>query len=178
MIKNESDTTESQKRQTLRVQLDRHSPSDHAGHMTTDQPPVRLNGRIVHRIEDVARLAGISVDAAYKLVARANLEPVDRIGNVYADADVKRALKRPRAGMGGPRKKETIMLTITEPATGQTATVTHDQIADTIRPWYPDAPAEIAEAIDGLQAAWTPGSSTAHEQDALATYLDLRVETA
>ena len=143
--------------------------------MTTDQPPLKRDGRIVHRIEDVARLAGIGVEAAYKLVNRAKLEPVERIGNVYADADVKRALKRPRAGAGGP-KKEKHMLTVTDTNGDQTATVAHDQLAETIRPWFPDAPAEVTETIDALQAAWTPGSSTAHDQDALATALDLRIE--
>jgi hypothetical protein len=75
-------------------------------------------------------------------------------------------------------EREPRMYTITDPNAGRTATVAHDQIAATLRPWFEGAPDEVLTAVDKLEAALTPGSSTAHDQDALATYLDLTVQPA
>ena len=46
------------------------------------------------------------------------------------------------------------MITITD-MVGDSGTVTvdKDDAAEAIRPWYPEAPAEVTEAIDNLQAA-------------------------
>lgn len=64
-----------------------------------DDIQVKVNGRPTLTIEQIAEQAGVSVAAAYKMVSRAGLEPVARIGNVYDPAAV-RAIPRP--GKGGP----------------------------------------------------------------------------
>jgi hypothetical protein len=70
------------------------------------------------------------------------------------------------------------MLTIRDNATGQTVTAAPDQLAEAVAAWFEGAPVEVTEAVTELQTAWTPGSSTAHQQDALATYLDVTVTPA
>ena len=46
------------------------------------------------------------------------------------------------------------MITITDQVgDGGTVTVEKDDAAEAIRPWYPDAPTEVTEAIANLQAA-------------------------
>jgi len=58
------------------------------------------------------------------------------------------------------------MFTITDNITGQTVTVERFDIAESITPWYPEAPVEITEAIATLETAVTRGEST-HELEAL-----------
>lgn len=58
------------------------------------------------------------------------------------------------------------MFTITDNITGQAVTVEYFDIAESITPWYPEAPVEITEAIAALETAVTRGEST-HELEAL-----------
>lgn len=44
------------------------------------------------------------------------------------------------------------MFTITDQTTGQSVTVEAAQIAEAIAPWFPEAPAEVAAAIEDLEA--------------------------
>lgn len=54
-----------------------------------------------------------------------------------------------------------MQITITDEAgTSGTVTVESYDVADTIRPWYPEAPAEVTEAIDALQVALNRGEYT------------------
>lgn len=66
-------------------------------------------------------------------------------------------------------------VTVTEEiGEGRSATVDRSEVADTIRPWFPEAPPEVVAAIDDLQVRLNR-----HEYlDGLDEYLALRVETA
>jgi hypothetical protein len=64
--------------------------------------------------------------------------------------------------------------TITDQAgTSGTVTVEADRIAETLHPWYPEAPAEVYEQIEALQTALCRGEYTDADQ-----YLDVRVVPA
>lgn len=62
---------------------------------------------------------------------------------------------------------------ITDTITGREAII-HDasDIADTITPWYPEAPAEVTDAIRDLQTAVMRGEYTGGLEESLA----LRIE--
>lgn len=62
--------------------------------------------------------------------------------------------------------------TITDTITGQSVTCATYDVADAIRGWFPEAPADVAEAIENLQDALLRG---AYEGD-YAEYLAVRVE--
>lgn len=47
----------------------------------------------------------------------------------------------------------TTYVTLTDAITGRVATVPVYDVADTLHPWYPDAPAALADTIDDLQDA-------------------------
>lgn len=65
------------------------------------------------------------------------------------------------------------MLTITDEITGETTTVDkYDTVGDRLRPWYPEAPAEVYGAIDDLDNAIARGEPTG----ALEAYLAIRIE--
>ena len=49
---------------------------------------------------------------------------------------------------------------LTDQIADHTATCEAYDIAETIRPWFPQAPAEVTEAIDALQAAVLSGTYT------------------
>lgn len=51
----------------------------------------------------------------------------------------------------------------------------HDQIAETIGPWFDGGPGGIAQTVQRLQNSWTPNSSPS-DQGALAAFLGVRVE--
>ncbi|WP_324667184.1 PhiRV1 phage protein [Mycobacterium canetti] len=51
-------------------------------------------------------------------------------------------------------------LTITDLETGDRAVCDRDRVAEVIRPWFPDAPLEVREAITRLQAALDRGEPT------------------
>ena len=54
-----------------------------------------------------------------------------------------------------------MQITITDEAgTSGTVTVDKDDVAEAIRPWYPEAPTEVTEAIDELQTALNRGEYT------------------
>lgn len=63
---------------------------------------------------------------------------------------------------------------ITDTVTGRwVAVASTDPIASILEPWYPQAPAEVTEAITGLEAAiWT----RSQDLDELAAYLGVTVE--
>jgi hypothetical protein len=68
------------------------------------QPPklVIMAGEIrMLTLQDIAEQAGLTYEAARKLVSRARIEPVARIGNVYDPAAVQAALDS-RPGYGAP----------------------------------------------------------------------------
>lgn len=61
---------------------------------------------------------------------------------------------------------------ITDTITGQSVTVDKSDIAETIRTWYPEAPAEVTAAIDDFQAAALRGD----DLTGFEAYLMIRVE--
>ena len=64
------------------------------------------------------------------------------------------------------------MITITDRVgTSGTVTVDKDDAGEAIRPWYPEAPAEVTEAIENLQIALTRGEYTGD----LETYLGIEI---
>ena len=64
------------------------------------------------------------------------------------------------------------MITITDKVgTSGTASVDKADAADALRPWYPEAPAEVTEAIEKLQAALNRGEYTGD----LETYLGIEI---
>lgn len=68
-------------------------------------------------------------------------------------------------------------ITVTDTAAGQTATIDPADLADTISPWFVDAPAEVLDAIERLQAALL--ASDRRDRDparGLAAYLALDIE--
>jgi hypothetical protein len=67
------------------------------------------------------------------------------------------------------------MFVITDTAGTSGTAVVGDarEIADTIRPWYPEAPAEVLAAVDDLQAAILAGHPRQYDQ---AVFLALTVE--
>ena len=64
------------------------------------------------------------------------------------------------------------MLTITDTTTGTVATCEPADVAETIRPWFQDAPEDVLIAIDNLQDAILSGES----YDDYARYLDITIE--
>lgn len=69
-----------------------------------------------------------------------------------------------------------MLIKVTDTAgTSGTITVDSHDLAETITPWYPEAPAEVYTAIDDLQAAILRGDHTQHD---LATYLALEIQQA
>jgi hypothetical protein len=62
---------------------------------------VTVEGRPAVTVEQIAAQLGISVDAAYKLVSRYELESPGQIGKVYYQADVTAAARK-RPGTGSP----------------------------------------------------------------------------
>ena len=52
------------------------------------------------------------------------------------------------------------MVTITDTITNAEVTCDANDIADSIRPWFEDAPAEITEAIEALENAVRAGAYT------------------
>jgi hypothetical protein len=67
-----------------------------------------------------------------------------------------------------------MLVEITDPNGGRSATVDQCDVAATIRPWFPDAPAEVADAVDRLQLAIDRGET----RDGWETYLGITVRTA
>jgi hypothetical protein len=65
------------------------------------------------------------------------------------------------------------LITDTAGTSGPTVVADAHQIADTIRPWYPDAPAEVLAAVDDLEAAILADHPRAYD---LAVFLALTVE--
>jgi hypothetical protein len=62
---------------------------------------------------------------------------------------------------------------ITDTITGQMVTVEHaDQIAQAIKPWFPQAPSTVYESIDDLQVVAMRGDYTGDHE----TYLAIRIE--
>jgi hypothetical protein len=68
-----------------------------------DQPKIAVtaNGKPMLTLNDIVEQAGLSYEAARKLVSRAHIEPVARVGNVYDPALVQDALDN-RPGYGAP----------------------------------------------------------------------------
>lgn len=67
------------------------------------------------------------------------------------------------------------MITVTDIAgTSGTVTVEAYDLAAAITPWYPEAPAEVTDAIAGLQDAINRGEDTG----ALSEFLAITVEQA
>ena len=62
--------------------------------------------------------------------------------------------------------------TITDTITGATATCTAYDIADTIRPWFIDAPQDVTDAIDELEDAVRAGEYTGDHETFLAVRID------
>ena len=58
--------------------------------------------------------------------------------------------------------------TITDTTTGAETTCDAYTIADSIRPWFEDAPAEITEAIEALENAVRAGAYTGELESFLA----------
>jgi hypothetical protein len=141
---------------------------------------ITYDGREALTLDQIAELAGTLKDAevARAVMSRLGLKPVAHLGAIYDGAEVRAGLAA-RPGRTGRPRREKPMYTITDNNTGTSATVTHDQIAETICGWY-DAgvPAGIGDVAEQLERALTPGSSTAHDADALATFLDLTVQPA
>lgn len=69
--------------------------------------------------------------------------------------------------------KPATFITITDTC-GDSGTVTVDthDVADAIRPWYPDAPAEVVEWIDTLQTALDRGDYTGDMESALGISIE------
>lgn len=63
-------------------------------------------------------------------------------------------------------------VTVTDLTTNAVFRIPTYDVADAVRSWYPEAPAEIVQACDALQHAIETNSP---ERDALARFLDLRV---
>ena len=63
-------------------------------------------------------------------------------------------------------------VTITDLTTNAVFRIPTYDIAEVVRSWYPEAPAEIVQACDALQYAIETNWS---ERDALARFLNLRV---
>lgn len=62
---------------------------------------------------------------------------------------------------------------ITDTFTGETATINDtSDLADTIRPWYPDAPAQVYEVITDFETKLRAGEYYGDE----AAYLGLKLE--
>jgi hypothetical protein len=67
------------------------------------------------------------------------------------------------------------LITVTDTAgTSGSATIESFDLADTIRPWYPEAPAEVLAAVDELQDAVNSGV----DQEGLTAYLALSITPA
>lgn len=66
-----------------------------------------------------------------------------------------------------------VTITDTAGTSGATTVEAHD-IAETIRPWYPEAPAEVVAAVDDLERAVLRGE----DAGALTEYLGVTVEQA
>ena len=60
------------------------------------------------------------------------------------------------------------MVTITDTITNAEVTCDTNDIADSIRPWFEDAPAEITEAIEALENAVRAGAYTGELESFLA----------
>lgn len=60
------------------------------------------------------------------------------------------------------------MVTITDTITNAEVTCDANDIADSIRPWFEDAPAEITEAIEALENAVRAGAYTGELESFLA----------
>ena len=60
------------------------------------------------------------------------------------------------------------MVTITDTITNAEVTCDANDIADSIRPWFEDAPAEITEAIEALENAVRAGACTGELESFLA----------
>lgn len=68
------------------------------------------------------------------------------------------------------------MITITdEVGDSGTVTVDKDNAAEAIRPWYPEAPAEVTKAINDLQTALDRGGDDRHELEA---FLGIKIVNA
>lgn len=65
-----------------------------------DSIDVKIDGKRALTIEQIAEQHDVSVAAAYKMISRAHIEPLARIGNVYDPAAV-RAIPRPGKGAPG-----------------------------------------------------------------------------
>jgi hypothetical protein len=68
-----------------------------------------------------------------------------------------------------------VFVEIIDQVRGGVAVVDHRDVADTIRPWYPEAPADVAKAIDDLQVAINRGDPAQH---GLAEFLAVSVTIA
>lgn len=140
---------------------------------------ITYDGREALTLDQFAAEAGTLKDgeSARAVLSRFGVKPLAHLGAIY-DAEEARNVLATRPGRTGRPRKEKPMYTITDANGGHSATVAYDQVADTLRPWFEGAPDEVTQAIADLETALTPGSSTAHEQDALATYLDVTVQPA
>lgn len=68
-----------------------------------------------------------------------------------------------------------MLIEITDQAgTSGTVTADHLDAADTITPWYPEAPAEVTQAISDLQGALNRHENT----EAIAEYLGILITEA
>ncbi|WP_034161878.1 hypothetical protein [Mycobacterium tuberculosis] len=66
------------------------------------------------------------------------------------------------------------LVTVTDLETGDRAVCDRDQVAETIRAWFPDAPLEVREALVRLQAALNRHEHTGE----LEAFLRISVEHA
>lgn len=65
------------------------------------------------------------------------------------------------------------MITVTDKVgTSGVVTVDKDDVAEAIRPWYPEPTAEVTEAIDKLQEALNQGEYTEGWETALGVEIE------
>lgn len=68
--------------------------------------------------------------------------------------------------------RRTATYTITDDYTGDTVTGTARDIEDTIREWFPEAPAEVTKALDTLALSLRAGRPDANAAAALGLTID------